>query len=112
MADGALIWQVACEYLWASRKPGPQEYGYADALTDIQELRSVWTTILPAWEVLDRVGSLKQQYGLSHWDALIVGTCIDRGVGTLYSEDLGGLKRVESVEIRNPFAEAAILSNQ
>ena len=74
--DGALLWQVACEYLWASRKLQPQGYSYADAVADINELRTAWEPILPAWSVIDNLGDLKKTYGFSHWDSLLVGTCI------------------------------------
>jgi predicted nucleic acid-binding protein len=33
--DGVLVWQVACEYLWVSRKLEPQGYSYADAIEDV-----------------------------------------------------------------------------
>ncbi|MFO7903269.1 MAG: hypothetical protein R6U98_11440 [Pirellulaceae bacterium] len=42
-SDGALLWQVACEYLSASRKLEPQGYSPHQAWQDIRDLRSVWT---------------------------------------------------------------------
>ena len=47
LSDGVLLWQVACEYLAASRKL--QAYGYRpdDAWQDIEDLRSVWTSVFP-----------------------------------------------------------------
>jgi predicted nucleic acid-binding protein len=73
--DGVLLWQVACEYLWASRKLEPQGYSYADALEDIEDLQAGWEPALPTWNVLIRVRSLKSK-GFSHWDSLLVGACI------------------------------------
>jgi hypothetical protein len=35
-----LLWQVACEYLWASRKLESQAYSYSDALEDVLDLRT------------------------------------------------------------------------
>ena len=61
--DGALLWQVACGYLWASRKLESQSYSYGDAWEDIEDLRLGWDTILPVWGVMggssdsDRRGS-------------------------------------------------------
>jgi predicted nucleic acid-binding protein len=49
LTDGVLLWQVACEYLSASRKLEPFGYNRAQAWLDIQDLRRVWTTILPRW---------------------------------------------------------------
>lgn len=52
--DGVLLWQVACEYFWASRKLEPQGYYYADALEDIADLQAGWEMALPTWVVLAR----------------------------------------------------------
>ena len=70
-ADGVLLWQVACEYLSASRKLESQGYSLQQACRDIRDLRSVWTTVLPTWNVLDRAENLMGSYSLSFWDALI-----------------------------------------
>ena len=69
--DGALVWQVACEYLWASRKLEPQGYSYPDAFADIREPGNAWKVILPSWQALNRVPGLRSR-GFSHWDALLV----------------------------------------
>jgi predicted nucleic acid-binding protein len=100
--DGVLLWQVACEYLWVSRKLASQDYSYADALSDIDELRQGWKTAAPRWTVLDRARALKGR-GFSHWDSLLVAACLDAGVETLYSEDFQPGMRVESMRIVNPF---------
>ena len=39
------------------------------------------------------------------WDALIIATCAEHGVKTLYSEDAGSLKRPLGVHVINPFAD-------
>jgi hypothetical protein len=46
LTEGVLLWQVACEYLSASRKLEPFGYNRAEAWLDIHDLRQVWTTIL------------------------------------------------------------------
>ena len=81
LQQGVLLWQVACEYLWASRKLEPQGFSYADALADVRGLQRAWRTVLPAWEVLDRIERLKSKQGFSHWDALLLGTCLRAGSG-------------------------------
>ncbi len=45
LTDGVLVWQVACEYLSASRKLESLGYSRADAWRDIRDLRYVWSTI-------------------------------------------------------------------
>ncbi len=52
--DGVLLWQVACEYLWASREMESQDYSYADAFSDIRELSAGWRIAVPTWLVLNR----------------------------------------------------------
>ncbi len=47
LPDGALLWQVANEYLAASRKLAPLGYNLSQAFQDISHWRNVWTTILP-----------------------------------------------------------------
>lgn len=102
-ADGALIWQVACEYLWASRKLEPLGYSFADAAEDVRNLRLVWSTVLPGWTALDRMDSLGRRYSLSFWDRLLIATCLEAGVRRLYSEDFGGYATIDSLEIISPF---------
>jgi predicted nucleic acid-binding protein len=42
---------------------------------------------------------------LSFYDALIVAAAILANCSTLYSEDMQHAQRIESVTIRNPFAD-------
>jgi predicted nucleic acid-binding protein len=102
LTDGALLWQVACEYLWASRKLEPLGYSYVHAVEDIRDLRRVWTNILPDWKTLDRAESLKAGYSLSFWGALIIAACLEAGVQRLFSEDFGS-QSIDALEITNPF---------
>ena len=102
LTDAALLWQVACEYLWASRKLEPQGFSYPDALADVSGLRHAWTPVSPSWSVLDRLPALRAQ-GFSHWDSLLIGTCLEAGVDRLMSEDFREIRRVEALEIVNPF---------
>jgi predicted nucleic acid-binding protein len=47
LTDGVLLWQVACEYIAASRKLEPFGYDRTQALADISDMREAWKTILP-----------------------------------------------------------------
>lgn len=102
LADGALLWQVACEYLAASRKLQSFGLNYAQAWQDIRDLRRVWTTLLPNWSVLDGASRLLARHSLSFWGAMIIAACIEGGVRRLYSEDLGDLGHIGSLELVNP----------
>ena len=62
--------------------------------------------MLPEWTALDRMAQLRRDYRLSFWDSLLIATCLQADVQRLYSEDFGGYRRVDSLEIVNPFASA------
>ncbi|HXG66053.1 MAG TPA: PIN domain-containing protein [Blastocatellia bacterium] len=102
LADGVLLWQVACEYLNASRKLEPLGYARAQAWQDIRDMRSAWRTALPEWSAQDRAEDLLSRYSLSFWDAMIVAACLEAGVTRLYSEDFG-YANLDGLEIVNPF---------
>lgn len=104
LADGVLLWQVACEYLAASRKLERFGYDLTQALADVSDMRAAWLTVLPTWEVADRAERLLQKYSLSFWDALLVAACLEAGVTRLYTEDFDDSLRAEGLEVINPFA--------
>ena len=51
MIDGVLIWQVACEYLAASRKLEQFGYDRSHVIADLGDMRRVWQAILPSWDI-------------------------------------------------------------
>jgi len=104
--DGALLWQVACEYLSASKKLEPFGYDRDQAWRDVRDLRLVWATILPSWESLDRAYGLLSKYSLSYWDAMLLGACLEGGVTRLFTEDFDAYPDVEGLEIINPFTDS------
>ncbi len=83
--NGVLLWQVACEYLAASRKLEPHGYLRQDAWQDILDLKSVWATAMPSWQTLDQSQRLMERYSLSHWDSMILAACADAGVSRIYT---------------------------
>ena len=101
--DAVLLWQVACEYLAASRKLAPLGYDFRRAGEDLDRLRTVWSLALPSWTVLDKARALISKHSLSFWDSLIISASIQAGVSRLYSEDLAGHK-IPGIEMINPFA--------
>ncbi len=102
LADGVLVWQVACEYLAASRKLEPLGYDRTQAYQYIRDLQQVWYTALPTWAVIDRAEDLMSRFNLSHWDAMIIAACLEANVETLYTEDFGDAN-IEGLKIVNPF---------
>ena len=102
MTDGVLIWQVACEYLAASRKLEPFGYNRAQAYQYIRDLQQVWYTALPTWAVIDCAQDLMSRFSLSHWDAMIVAAGLEANVEILYTEDFG-YSDIDGLKIINPF---------
>lgn len=102
LVDGILLWQVACEYLAASRKLESLGYDRVQAYQYIRDLQQVWYTALPTWMVLDRAENLMNRFSLSHWDAMIVAACLEAKVQRLYTEDFG-YSNIDTLEIINPF---------
>ena len=103
LSDGVLLWQVACEYLAASRKLAPFGYSMNEAWQDVHDLRQLWATALPTWEVHERAKHLLARYHLSFWDAMIVAACLEVGITRLYTEDFDAYTRIDSLDVINPF---------
>ncbi|ACO02966.1 MAG TPA: PIN domain-containing protein [Persephonella sp.] len=50
--------------------------------------------------------SIKQRYGFSYWDSLIIASALESGSSVLYTEDLHHNQKIEnSLKIINPFAK-------
>jgi predicted nucleic acid-binding protein len=101
--DGVLLWQVACEFLSASRKLGKQGFTSTHAWNRLDEFRDLLPLVLPTDGNLTRAKELHLTRGASLWDALIIAACVEAGVGTFYSEDLPGFDDFDGVRVINPF---------
>lgn len=104
LTDGVLLWQVACEYVAASRKLERLGFDLQQVWADLDDLRRVWRTATPTWETMLRARRLLDRYSLSSWDALLIAACLESGVTRLYSEDFDDSVRAAGLEIINPFA--------
>lgn len=104
LPDCALLWQVACEFIAASRKLTAVGYTQAQAWTELEQLRVLWKLVLPSENVFVRAQQLTAAHNLSFWDAMIVSACIDGRITRLYTEDFdNSLTDATGVEIVNPF---------
>ena len=101
--DGVLLWQVACEFLSASRKLGKQGFTSTHAWNRLGEFRDLLPLVLPSDGNLARAKELHLTRGASLWDALILAACVEARVETFYSEDLPGFDDLDGVRIVNPF---------
>ncbi|HUE82980.1 MAG TPA: PIN domain-containing protein [Pyrinomonadaceae bacterium] len=104
LTDGALLWQVACEFIAASRKLTAVGYTQAQALGELERLRVLWKLILPSDNVFVRAEQLTTSHKLLFWDAMIVAACMEGSITRLYTEDFdNSFKQMTGVEIVNPF---------
>jgi predicted nucleic acid-binding protein len=102
--NGALLWQVACEYVSDSRKLAPLGFRQEDAWRELNRLQTIWSGIIPNWNHLHRAEIILASRSISFWDALIVAVALESGVGTIYSEDLVGIGTIPGIQIINPFS--------
>lgn len=105
LPDAVLLWQVACEYIAASRKLEPFGYSREKSWQDVNKLLKLWRAQPPTWDVLHRAEDLMRRYSLSSWDALLIAACLEGGVTRLYSEDFDASAQAEGLEIINPFKD-------
>jgi len=101
---GILLWQVAAEFIAASRKLSNQGFTPQEAWARLRTYLRLFQFVLPSRGVLDRAKLLDVDQQWSYWDAMIVAACQQPGVRRLYSEDLPGSKAPPGLEIINPFA--------
>lgn len=62
LVDGVLLWQVACEFIAASRKLEPLGFNRDKAYQEIRRLQRLWTTKLPSWPIINRAEKLLSDY--------------------------------------------------
>ena len=101
--EGVLLWQVACEFLSASRKLSKQGFTSTEAWNRLAEFRDLFPLVLPSATNLSHAWELHVVHGVSLWDALILAACLEARVDVLYSEDVPGLETFETVRVINPF---------
>ena len=65
--------------------------------------RNLFPLGMPMPAVLDRALDLSGRFSLSHWDSMLIGACIEAGVDTLYTEDMGAPVAFDRLQLINPF---------
>jgi predicted nucleic acid-binding protein len=97
---GVLSLQVLQEYFSVStRKLG---LSATAARRRIELLQSLDVVLLGAPDLLAAI-DLHRLHGFAIWDALIVRAALNAGCRILYSEDLQHGRRIEGLEVVNPF---------
>jgi predicted nucleic acid-binding protein len=100
--DGVILWQVAYEFVAATRKLDRQGFTATQAWARLAEFLEICSLVVPGAAVLERAKDLHLRHSVSFWDAMILAACLDAGVDLLYSEDVPGLS-VDGVAVVNPF---------
>ncbi len=104
----ALLWQVGCKFIAASRKLEPFGFARPAAWAALEDMRAMSDVLsLPDgvdWRV---TRELQDRVSLSFWDALLISSCLRHGVTTLYSEDMGAPRTIDGLRIVNPFETAS-----
>ena len=100
-----LLWQVLGEFArQLQRWRGRGEISEPEVRAHLQSVRDSFPLRLPAEIVLDHALDLSSRYSLSHWDSMLLGACVDTGVTTLYTEDMGSPRTIDTIQLVNPFA--------
>ena len=77
VTDGVLLWQVACEFIAASRKLQAQGFTPPEAWERLVDFRQLFRLVVPSPAVLPLAQDLHLEHNVSFWDALIVAACLD-----------------------------------
>ena len=97
---GVLSLQVLQEYFAVStRKLG---ISAAAARRRVEVLSRLDTVILGVEDVLAAI-DLHRLHGFAIWDALVIRAALNGGCRILYSEDLQKGRRIDGLEVVNPF---------
>ncbi|HKI36965.1 MAG TPA: PIN domain-containing protein [Gemmataceae bacterium] len=98
-----LLWQVQGELVQQLRHWRDQgKLTAAEFLQHVQAFRYLFPLVLPVPAVLDRALDLSGRYSLSHWDSMILGACLEGGITTLYTEDMGAPRTIDTIQLVNP----------
>ena len=102
--DGILLWQVACEFIAASRKLAKYGFTPAQAWERLNEFLAVLKLSLPGERVFAQAKALHLEKNVAFWDAMILAGCLEAGADILYSEDVPGEANLGNLRVVNPFA--------
>ena len=75
------------------------------AIQFMDEILSPLWQIYPSLELYQRALDLRERYGFSFYDSLIVAAALEAGCTRLYSEDMQHGQQIQYLTIHNPFAD-------
>ncbi len=96
-----ISYQVVQETLnVATRRLG---FSYSDSRTLLADVLAPLWTVHPSRELYERGLALRDRYGFSFYDSMIVAGALESGCDRLYSEDLQHGQQIQSLTIEDPF---------
>ena len=99
-----LLWQVLGELMRQLRYWQDQGQMAREAsLRYIATFRKLLPLVMPTPQVADRALDLAGRFSLSHWDSMLLAACLEANVDTLYTEDMGAPRQIDSIRLVNPF---------
>lgn len=96
---GRLSTQVLNEFYVNARKIG---LGQGDARAKVRRFQ-LWQPWQIDHQTVETAWGVEARFGLSYWDALIVGAAAQAGCTHVLSEDLQHGQQIDAVTIVNPF---------
>ena len=98
---GCVSYQVVQETLnVVTRKLG---FSYSDSRTLLADVLEPLWIVHPSRELYEHGLALRDRYGFSFYDSMIVAGAVESGCVRLYSEDLQHGQRIQSLTIEDPF---------
>ena len=98
---GRISYQVVQETLnVVTRRLG---FSPSDSRTLLADVLAPLWTVHPSRELYERGLALRDRYGFSFYDSMIVAGAVESGCVRLYSEDLQHGQRIQSLTIEDPF---------
>ena len=79
-------------------------FSYGDSRTLFADVLAPLWTVQPSRVLYEHGLALRDRYGFSFYDSMIVAGAVESGCVRLYSEDLQHGQRIESLTIENPFS--------
>ncbi len=104
-SETVLLWQVAGEFLSCLRKwQSNGKISLHQVELYSRKVIDMFPLCIPTKSTLNISFDLMKRYSLSHWDCMLLASCIESGINTLFTEDLDKDTTYGSVKIINPFS--------
>ena len=78
-------------------------FSYSDSRTLLADVLEPLWIVHPSRELYERGLALRDRYGFSFYDSMIVASAVESGCVRLFSEDLQHGQRIQSLTIEDPF---------